>query len=61
MNETIKRLVMALLFIYLGGLLVDVAHLEAAGYGGIEALETAVRWPRFVLTVLAFQLSELWQ
>ena len=61
MNETIKRLIMALLFVYLGGLLVDVAHLEAAGCEGIEALETAVRWPIFVLAVLAFQLSELWQ
>ena len=57
MNETIKRLIMALLFVYLGGLLVDVAHLKAAGYGGIEALETAIRWPIFFLTVLAFQLS----
>jgi hypothetical protein len=61
MNETIKRLTMTLLIVYLGVLLLDVAVSVAGGNEIIEALETAVRWPIFVLAVFAFQLSELWQ
>lgn len=57
MIEITKRWLMALLFVYLGGMLVDVAYSVSAGGGGIEALETAARWPTFVATVLAFQLS----
>jgi len=57
MIEITKRWLMSLLFVYLGGLLVSVATSVAAGSESLEALETAAHWPRFVLTVLAFQLG----
>jgi hypothetical protein len=57
MIEITKRWLMALLFVYLGGLLLGTAHMLVLGCEGWEALEEAAQWPRFVLTVLAFQLS----
>ncbi len=58
MTEITKRWLMALLFVYLGGMLVSVATSLSEGCESVEAFETATQWPRFVLTVLAFRLSE---
>jgi hypothetical protein len=54
--EAIKRLIMALVFFYLGGLVMAVSFCVAFGdTGPIEALTQAAPWPWYIAQLLLFK------
>lgn len=57
MIESLKRLVMALLFVYLGGVVAHTATAVAFGSTGIAALKVGALWPVFVYMITMMQLG----
>ena len=57
MLEAIKRLIMALVFVYLGGLIMATALSVSYGTEGIGAIQMGVIWPLYVYEVMLLQLG----
>lgn len=51
--ESLKRLTMASLFVYLGGVLAHTATAVAFGNTGMAALAIGLKWPLFAAIITA--------
>lgn len=53
--ESLKRLTMASLFVYLGGVLAHTATAVAFGNTGMAALAVGLKWPLFATLIVGVQ------